>query len=355
MENLIRFALQYGTVEIGYSILIGTEENRYDLTREETNLLSLWANEPGKDALREEFRSKLIQSGNHPFITASSDLLSHFGHYFLIISHTDMMNDDEMVSSLNHLIKAFNLSEGFEKEVSMLKILKNLLNSIFTDNVVDLKNDFQKLLDDPMIMEFIFPVFSVGHASYGVCEKNLGNFLVAICNGDLGGIYFHDTVINTNDLGHCIVPDMNRDEINAVLCAVAENYNCEDDVAFAAVSDSFPWKNRKLNANDLAKGKSHNFKDQEVTMSCQTRDNCCLFNLNHALRFARRSFPRIGVSTLNNIEVWRKCVVIDYARRELQEMHPRSGVPACWLVSYDYALEVIEGWYKVLIKQLERG
>lgn len=350
MTKFIRLALQYGTVEIGYSI----HNINYDLTREETNVLSLWANDPESYNFREEFRTMLMISGRHPFIELTSDLLSYFQKYFLFILHTDIMDDDEMLSSLNHLIEAFMYNpDSFREEVSMLKILKKLLKSGI-GSVVTLKNDFTKLLDDPAIEKFIFPVFSVGHASYGVCEKNsAGNrFLVAICNGDVGGSLFHDVMDNNDqlELGHCIVPDMNRDEVNAVLNAAADNYNGEDDVTFAAVGNSFQWGTRKLNANDLAQGRSHGFIDQEVRMSCQTRDNCFIFNLNHALRFAKRSFPVIGVLTLNRMELLRKFAVICYIRKELNVTYPKSGVPEYWRVSYDHVQDVIDGWYVALEK-----
>ncbi len=167
LNKLICFSLQYGSVEIGYKI----DNQQYDLTREESDEFCFWAKHPQDQDLMNGFRNMLVSSGNHPQINVDSDMLTLFEKYFLFASHTVLMDDDEIKSSIDHFKRAMESVASFEEEYLILKRLRALISVAVVGDNDALQLAMIALLDGDASHQFVFPIFSDGHASYGVCEK----------------------------------------------------------------------------------------------------------------------------------------------------------------------------------------
>jgi len=353
LEKLVGFTLQYGSSQIGYN-LEGTD---YDLSRKEVESLHCWAKHLNVNS-RKDFRA-ILMNRHKNLITVKTDLLSLFERYFLYVKSAQVMKVEQIMFSIESLLSAFNCVDltftapgnpspaDFKQERNLLEMFRELFELGESDRT-DLDYRLTELLSDETVQQFIFPIYSDVHASYGCCERTSSGFRIAICNGDIGLEHFHYKDVNLNDrldIGHCIA-SMDLSEATTVLSTSAQHYN--DENVFEKVGKCFNWNDRKLDSALLFAGTHADFLGLEVSMRRQVVDNCVLFNLNHAIRFAMRSYPDVNEATLNPQELRRNQRVVEYGLRSLLQERHKMPQDYPYRKSFDYTVDQLQGWAQAI-------
>lgn len=330
LELLVTFSLQVVSSQIlGFDI----GGAHFDLTSEEVGDLHAWAVDPTDEENEQQFRTILVARYGDTF-TQETNLQDIFGPLFLYIKCTVLMSERHNVSVLDLMLDAFDhrdfpfpvtIHESYNQPRALVVILRELL-VLCEDNEMTSLDERRRVLSERLlelvadvgVPQFIFPIFSDAHASYGCCERTPDGFRIAVCNGDIGQEYFYDQkVFPGGNLGHCIV-QVTVEEMEMVLQVVAAYY--DDGGVFETIGISFDWANRRLDSVRLFAGEIDGFAGLEVSMRKQLTDNCALYNLLHAIRFATRSYPKTGGVFGNVLDMNRQLRCLNYAAGSLEGM-----------------------------------